>query len=158
MPLSFEASLVGVGDAVFQDLQTAFADRAPESALRIEWVGPKAGEQLRDAAIQSLLYAIAFIMVYIAFRFEWVYGVAAVLAVFHDVLVTIGFFSLFDREIADLEPERSGGNLATELGLYRLYLGRAVARLTTAVAQLPAISSSIRSASVKPRTPNLAAL
>ena len=38
-------------------------------------------------------------LLYIAFRFEWIYGVAAVVAVFHDVLVTVGFFSLFDREI-----------------------------------------------------------
>ncbi len=38
-------------------------------------------------------------LVYIAFRFEWVYGFAAVVAVFHDVLVTVGFFSIFDREI-----------------------------------------------------------
>jgi preprotein translocase subunit SecF len=38
-------------------------------------------------------------LLYIAFRFEWIYGVAAVIAVFHDVLITVGFFSLFDREI-----------------------------------------------------------
>jgi preprotein translocase subunit SecF len=38
-------------------------------------------------------------LLYIAFRFEWIYGVAAVVAVFHDVLITVGFFSLFDREI-----------------------------------------------------------
>ena len=43
--------------------------------------------------------ALGGMLIYIAFRFEWIYGVAAVLAVFHDVLVTIGFFSLFDREI-----------------------------------------------------------
>ncbi|MCB9879961.1 MAG: serine/threonine protein kinase [Planctomycetes bacterium] len=66
--------------------------------------------------------------------------------------------SLFDREIADLEPERSGGNLATELGLYRLYLGRAVARLTTAVAQPDdartdlALASYLRPGAVFPRT------
>jgi preprotein translocase subunit SecF len=38
-------------------------------------------------------------LVYIAFRFEWIYGVAAVIAVFHDTIITIGFFSLFDKEI-----------------------------------------------------------
>jgi len=38
-------------------------------------------------------------LLYVAFRFEWIYGVAAVVAVFHDVLITVGFFSLFDREI-----------------------------------------------------------
>ncbi|MCA9578355.1 MAG: protein translocase subunit SecF [Polyangiales bacterium] len=95
----FEASLVGVGDAVFQDLQTAFADRAPESALRIEWVGPKAGEQLRDAAIQSLLYAIAFIMVYIAFRFDLRFAPGAVLAMLHDVMITVGIYVLVQKEM-----------------------------------------------------------
>jgi preprotein translocase subunit SecF len=50
-------------------------------------------------AIKATLYALAGMLVYIAFRFEWIYGVAAVLAVFHDTLVTVGLFSLFNKEI-----------------------------------------------------------
>jgi preprotein translocase subunit SecF len=95
----FEASLVGVGDAVFQDLQATFGERAPAAPLRIEWVGPKAGEQLRDAAIQSLLYAVAFIMVYVAFRFDLRFAPGAVLALFHDVVVTIGIYVLVQKEM-----------------------------------------------------------
>ena len=50
-------------------------------------------------AIKATLYALAGMLVYIAFRFEWIYGVAAVVAVFHDTLITIGLFSIFNKEI-----------------------------------------------------------
>ena len=66
----------------------------------VEIVGPKVGAQLRRQAIFATLYALAGMLVYIAFRFEWVYGAAAVIAVFHDVLITLGFFSLFHYEIS----------------------------------------------------------
>ena len=66
----------------------------------VEIVGPKVGAQLRRQAILVTLYALAGMLVYIAIRFEWVYGAAAVLAVFHDVLVTLGFFSLLNFEIS----------------------------------------------------------
>ncbi len=66
----------------------------------VEVVGPKVGAQLRHQAIFATLYALAGMLVYIAFRFEWVYGAAAVIAVFHDVLITLGFFSLFHYEIS----------------------------------------------------------
>ena len=58
-------------------------------------VGAVAGAQLRNKAIAVTLAALVGILVYIAFRFEWTYGAAAVIAVFHDVLVTLGFFSIF---------------------------------------------------------------
>jgi hypothetical protein len=66
----------------------------------VDIVGPKVGAQLRRQAILATLYALAGMLVYIAFRFEWVYGAAAVIAVFHDVLITLGFFSLFHYEIS----------------------------------------------------------
>jgi preprotein translocase subunit SecF len=66
----------------------------------VEIVGPKVGAQLRRQAILATLYALGGMLIYIAFRFEWVYGVAAVIAVFHDVLITLGFFSLFHYEIS----------------------------------------------------------
>jgi preprotein translocase subunit SecF len=66
----------------------------------VEIVGPKVGAQLRRQAVYATLYALAGMLVYIAFRFEWVYGAAAVVAVFHDVLITLGFFSLFHYEIS----------------------------------------------------------
>jgi len=63
-------------------------------------VGAIAGAQLRNKAIAVTLLALVGILVYIAFRFEWTYGAAAVIAVFHDVLVTLGFFSIFQIEIS----------------------------------------------------------
>jgi preprotein translocase subunit SecF len=66
---------------------------------RLEVVGPKIGQDLQWQAVEATLAALGGMLVYIALRFEWIYGVAAVVAVFHDVLITVGFFSLFDREI-----------------------------------------------------------
>jgi preprotein translocase subunit SecF len=63
-------------------------------------VGPKVGAELRQQAILVTLYALGGMLLYIAFRFQWVYGAAAVLAVFHDVLITLGFFSLLHFEIS----------------------------------------------------------
>jgi preprotein translocase subunit SecF len=66
----------------------------------VDVVGPTVGGQLRRQAIFATLYALGGMLVYIAIRFEWVYGAAAVIAVFHDVLITLGFFSLFHYEIS----------------------------------------------------------
>ena len=63
-------------------------------------VGAVAGAQLRNKAIAVTLAALVGMLAYIAFRFEWTYGAAAVIAVFHDVLITLGFFSIFQWEIS----------------------------------------------------------
>src|SRR5215211_7991679 len=62
-------------------------------------VGAVAGAALRNQAVAVTLLALVGILLYIAFRFEWTYGAAAVLAVFHDVLVTLAFFSIFQIEV-----------------------------------------------------------
>lgn len=67
--------------------------------VQAQSVGPKVGSDLRRQAVFATLYALGGILIYIAFRFEWIYGAAAVFAVFHDTLVTLGLFSIFDREI-----------------------------------------------------------
>ena len=63
-------------------------------------VGAVAGAALRNQAITVTMLALVGILAYIGFRFEWTYGAAAVIAVFHDVLVTLGFFSIFQWEIS----------------------------------------------------------
>jgi preprotein translocase subunit SecF len=73
---------------------------APFTVKRVEIVGPKVGAELRWQAVKATLYALAGMLVYIAFRFEWIYGAAAVIAVFHDTLITIGLFSLMNKEIS----------------------------------------------------------
>ena len=72
----------------------------PFSIRSTDVVGPKIGQDLWHQAILAVLYALGGMLVYIAFRFEWIYGVAAVIAVFHDTIITIGLFSLFNREIS----------------------------------------------------------
>jgi preprotein translocase subunit SecF len=64
-----------------------------------EVVGAKIGAELQRKAFLAVLYALGGMLVYIAFRFEWIYGAAAVIAVFHDTIITIGLFSLFNKEI-----------------------------------------------------------
>jgi preprotein translocase subunit SecF len=68
--------------------------------VQTEAVGPVAGRQLRNQAIAVTLLALVGMLLYIGFRFEWTYGAAAVITVFHDVLVTLGFFSLFQWEVS----------------------------------------------------------
>jgi preprotein translocase subunit SecF len=93
------SSAEGVTPAVISTLKSGYG--LGSFAIRsVEVVGPKVGAELRRQAIFVTLYALAGMLVYIAFRFEWVYGAAAVLAVFHDVLITLGFFSLFRFEIS----------------------------------------------------------
>jgi len=73
---------------------------APYQVRGFDLVGPKVGAELRTQALNATLLALAGMLVYIAFRFEFAYGLAAVLAVFHDTIITIGLFSIFDKEIS----------------------------------------------------------
>ena len=66
----------------------------------VEIVGPQVGSQLRHQAIMATLYSLAGMLVYLWFRFEMIYGVGAVVACFHDTIITVGFFSLLDKEIS----------------------------------------------------------
>jgi preprotein translocase subunit SecF len=66
----------------------------------VEIVGPQVGAQLRKQAVLATLYSLAGMLVYLAFRFEWIYGVAAVVTVFHDTLITLGAFSLTNKPIS----------------------------------------------------------
>ncbi len=92
--------LKGTADpAVIASLQDGFY--LSDFGIRnVEIVGPQVGQQLRKQAILATLYSLLGMLVYLALRFEWIYGVAAVLTVFHDTLITIGIFSLLDKEIS----------------------------------------------------------
>jgi len=67
---------------------------------QVEIVGPTAGKQLQKQAILATTYSLIGMLIYLWFRFELIYGVAAVVAVFHDTLITIGAFSLTNKEIS----------------------------------------------------------
>jgi preprotein translocase subunit SecF len=94
-----DLSATGASAAVIAALRDAFYT-SNFAIVNVEIVGPKVGSELRSQAVYVTLYALGGMLVYIAFRFEWVYGAAAVLAVFHDVLITLGLFSIFHFEIS----------------------------------------------------------
>lgn len=94
------------GDQIMDGLVKALGrDTVPTTAsgtplpLRVEWIGPKAGRQLRDAAIKSISIAILFIMAYIAFRFDMRFAPGAIVALLHDVFLALGIMVLSQREV-----------------------------------------------------------
>lgn len=90
-----------LGRARVKEGLTAFGSEGDAyEIIGTDAVGAVAGAQLRNKAIAVTLAALVGILLYIAFRFEWTYGAAAVIAVFHDVLVTLGFFSIFQWEVS----------------------------------------------------------
>src|ERR1017187_2672853 len=93
------SSLPGVNAGIMSTLKQE-CYLAPYTVKKTEMVGPKVGAELRNKAVLATLYALAGMLAYIAFRFEWIYGIAAVIAVFHDTLITIGLFSIFHEEIS----------------------------------------------------------
>ena len=91
-----------VADGIMGVLKSGFAASIEELEWirRQEKVGPKIGSELSSAAVRAVLVALALILIYMAWRFHrFLYGIAAVVALFHDVLITLGLLSLFDIEI-----------------------------------------------------------
>jgi preprotein translocase subunit SecF len=93
------SSVPGVNPAIMSSLRQE-CYLAPFHELKVEMVGPKVGAELRNKAVLATLYALAGMLAYIAFRFEWIYGLGAVIACFHDTLITIGLFSIFKEDIS----------------------------------------------------------
>lgn len=92
--------LLGTGDRMFAALQRQLgADVVPEAPLRVEWVGPKAGEQLRNAAVQSIAIALIAIMAYVAVRFDMRFAPGAVICLIHDAVVAVGALILAGKEL-----------------------------------------------------------
>jgi len=75
-------------------------DAAGYKIVGTDYVGPVAGEQLRNQAVIATLLGLVGILLFIAFRYDWTYAAGAVIAVFHDVLVTLAFFSVFQWEVS----------------------------------------------------------
>ncbi len=95
-----EVQLKSKGDLLLDELRGKLgAEVVPLAADKVEWVGPRAGKQLRDAAVKSVLFAIIFIMAYVAFRFDLRFAPGGIIALFHDALVVIGVFIVLRREI-----------------------------------------------------------
>ena len=71
-----------------------------DSGVKVDVVGPTVGKQLEKQALLATLYSLAGMLIYLWFRFQMIYGVAAVVACFHDTLITVGAFALTGQEIS----------------------------------------------------------
>ncbi|MDR0234568.1 MAG: protein translocase subunit SecF [Zoogloeaceae bacterium] len=94
-----EASQARQGEAVLAAL-TANPDAAIPEVRRVEFVGAQVGKELAESGAMALLFVVVGIMIYLAFRFEWRFSVAAIFANMHDVIIIIGFFAFFQWEFS----------------------------------------------------------
>jgi preprotein translocase subunit SecF len=96
-----EIQLLGKGDQLVERLRDKLGAEAvpPDAALRVEWVGPKAGKQLRDSARNAVAIAIVCIMLYLVFRFDLRFAPGVIVACVHDAMVVIGVFIILHKEI-----------------------------------------------------------
>jgi len=85
---------------VLDALNAHYPNAIVPSGTKVDVVGPTVGHQLERQALLATLYSLLGMLVYLWFRFQLIYGVAAVVAVFHDTLITVGFFALLNKEIS----------------------------------------------------------
>lgn len=92
----------GVSSAQQSDKVIAALKQADTGAVlrRTEFVGPQVGEELATDGLKALAMVVVGIMIYLAFRFEWKYAVAAIIANLHDVIIILGFFAFFQWEFS----------------------------------------------------------
>ena len=96
IPLSAENSDAKVSDDVVIIL--AKSEVGPGEVRSVEFVGPTFGKELFEKGILALVYALIGVMIYVAFRFEWKFSLGSVIALVHDVVITVGLFSLLQIE------------------------------------------------------------
>ena len=94
-----EASLDLGREQIENALRSKFGENSFE-VRNVQVVGPTVGKQLEKQATLATLYSLLGMLIYLWFRFQLIYGVAAVVACFHDTLITVGFFALFNKEIS----------------------------------------------------------
>ncbi|TKJ38557.1 protein translocase subunit SecF [candidate division LCP-89 bacterium B3_LCP] len=92
-----------ISEASVENIKAAIRTNLPDNPFEvraIDAVGPKMGSELRTQALLATLIALGGILIYISIRFEFIFALAAVLAIFHDVVITIGLFSILGKEIS----------------------------------------------------------
>jgi len=89
-----------VKDALRENLRDALPADQNEWLLREEQVGPSIGVELKGQAFWAIMLSLAVLIIYITIRFEFKFAVGAILAIVHDVLITVGLFSILDKEIS----------------------------------------------------------
>jgi preprotein translocase subunit SecF len=92
------AALEGLSHRITEALEGSFGEGQLE-LRRMEMVGPQAGRELRNRGLLAVLYAMIGILIYVSWRFKFRFAVGAILALLHDVLFTVGIFSLLNKEI-----------------------------------------------------------
>ncbi|MBA3774021.1 MAG: protein translocase subunit SecF [Ramlibacter sp.] len=97
LPAQKGVSSAQQSDKVFAALQ---ADDPGVTRRRTEFVGPQVGEELATDGLKALAMVVVGIMIYLAFRFEWKFAVAAIIANLHDVIIILGFFAFFQWEFS----------------------------------------------------------
>ncbi len=101
LPEQHDESALETGQkAVMDALHGHYANPIVPSGTKVDVVGPTVGHQLEKQALLATLYSLLGMLVYLWFRFQLIYGVAAVVAVFHDTLITVGAFALTGQEIS----------------------------------------------------------
>ena len=98
-PLAEEASITEVADQIEADIRENLPGRS-FTVVRQELVGAKVGGELQQKALLAILFSFVLTLIYLAFRFELRFGLAAVIATVHDILITLGFLAIFQVEIA----------------------------------------------------------
>jgi preprotein translocase subunit SecF len=95
-----ETSLDSGRQLIQNALQAQYSNPIVPSATKVDVVGPTVGRQLENKAAMATLYSLLGMLVYLWFRFQLIYGVAAVVACFHDTLITVGAFALTGQEVS----------------------------------------------------------
>lgn len=91
------SELEGLSDKIAEALGTTYGKEHVE-IRQVEVVGPKIGKDLRQKGLLAMLYAVIGILIYVTWRFELRYAVGAIVALIHDVVITVGIFSLLGKE------------------------------------------------------------
>ena len=95
-----EAALDTGRQQIVNALREHYGNTFADSGIKVDVVGPTVGHQLETKALLATLYSLLGMLVYLWFRFQLIYGVAAVVACFHDTLITVGAFALLNKEIS----------------------------------------------------------
>ncbi|MFT5137097.1 MAG: preprotein translocase subunit SecF [Arenicella sp.] len=96
VPLSQENSSAAVSTNIVSLLKANTTDQV--DVRSVEFVGPQFGQELFEKGVLALVYALIGVMIYVAFRFEWKFSLGSVAALIHDVLITVGLFSILSLE------------------------------------------------------------
>ncbi len=92
-------SMESIGSDVGDMAQNILKDTGEFEIRRVDMVGPKVGDELKEKGLTALILALVVIMIYVAFRYEWRFALASVLALVHDIVITIGAISLYGFDV-----------------------------------------------------------